>query len=70
MVRLDGCSSDCGGGKCGCGCGALQNRPVDGEVALDERFLEDRGEAEPVRGAILGAVLEEGVPFVLGGTCL
>ena len=72
VVRLDGCSSDCGGGKyrCRCGCGALQDRPVDGEVALNEGFLEDRGEAEAVRGAVLGAVPEEGEPFVLGGTCL
>ena len=64
-----------GGGGCGCccrcrSCGALQDRPVDGEVVLDEGFLEDGGEAEALRAAGVGAVVEKGEPFVLRGPCL
>jgi hypothetical protein len=48
----------------------LQDRPVDGEVALHEGLLEQRGEVEAVVAARIGAVAEHGVPLVLAGACL
>lgn len=57
VVRLDGCGRNW----------ALQDRPVDREVALHEGFLEQRGKFEAVRAARVGAVLEEGDPFVFAG---
>jgi hypothetical protein len=70
VVRLGGGGADGGCGSCCCGCGALQDRPVDGEVALDEGFLEDRREVEALRVAGVGTVPEQGEPFVLRGTGL
>ena len=58
MIRLDGCRR------------ALQDRPVDGEVALDEGFLQQRGEVEALRVARLCAAPEDGEPFVFGGARL
>lgn len=57
VVRLDGCGRNW----------ALQDRPVDGEVALHEGFLEQRGKIEAVRAARVGAVVEQGYPFVFAG---
>ena len=68
MVLLGGRSGGCG--SCGCGCVALQDRPVDGQMALDKGFLEDRREAKALCVARVCAVPKQGEPFVLGGTGL
>jgi hypothetical protein len=52
------------------GGGALQDCPVNWEMALNEGFLEGRREAEALDAARLRAVPEEGEPLMLGGKYL
>jgi len=39
-------------------------------MAFDERLLKQGGKAKTLRVARLGAVREQGEPFVFGGACL
>ena len=49
---------------------ALQDDPADGEMAFDERHLEQGGEAKILCVACIRALLKRGEPFVSRGACL